>query len=126
MLSNLAVVALAAVGAVNAGPLQRRQETTTGAVESASSVASDASSAASSAASSVVSGASSTAASDASSAASTTAASELLFHRSPSNILSPSFFIYSVMEMLPDRPCSSVREVYPVAVQDFLHIRFSV
>lgn len=70
MLSNLAVVALAAAGAVNAGPLRRQA---TSAVESASSIASEASSAASSAVSSVVSGASSTAASEASGASSTAA-----------------------------------------------------
>lgn len=88
MLSNLAVVALAAAGAVNAGPLRRQA---TSAVESASSIASEASSAASSAVSSVVSGASSTAASEASGASSTAAGKS--FHQPRS----PSFSIHAVM-----------------------------
>lgn len=75
MLSNLAIAALAAVGTVNAGPLHRRQESSTGALESASSLASEATSAASSALSSAVSAVSSTAAGE-SSAATTTAASK--------------------------------------------------
>lgn len=100
MLSNLAIAALAAVGAVNAGPLHRRQDTSAVA-SAASSVASEATSAVSSAISSAASGASS-AVSEASSsvasatdAASSTVASKFLLPTpSPCAIQAPSFLFH--------------------------------